>query len=86
MTSIGFVGLGAMGSALAGRLLDAGHSVYGTNRTKSRADGLVERGLIWRNTPREVAREAEVVFSMVTDSRALEEITGGAAGILAACT
>ena len=83
MTSIGFVGLGAMGSALAGRLLDAGHSVYGTNRTKSRADALVERGLIWRDTPREVAGEAEVVFSMVTDSRALEAITGGADGILA---
>jgi 3-hydroxyisobutyrate dehydrogenase-like beta-hydroxyacid dehydrogenase len=83
MTSIGFVGLGAMGSALAGRLLDAGNTVYGTNRTKSRADPLVERGLTWRDTPREVAQEADVVFSMVTDSRALEEITGGPDGILA---
>jgi 3-hydroxyisobutyrate dehydrogenase-like beta-hydroxyacid dehydrogenase len=83
MTSIGFVGLGAMGSALAGRLLDAGHTVYGTNRTKGRADPLLERGLIWRDTPRDVAQEAEVVFSMVTDSRALEAITGGEDGILA---
>ena len=83
MTSIGFVGLGAMGSALAGRLLDAGHTVYGTNRTKDRADPLLERGLIWHDTPREVAQEAEVVFSMVTDSRALEAITGAQDGILA---
>ncbi len=83
MTSIGFVGLGAMGSALAGRLLDAGNTVYGTNRTKSKAAPLLERGLIWRDTPREVAHEAEVVFSMVTDSRALGVITGGPDGILA---
>jgi 3-hydroxyisobutyrate dehydrogenase-like beta-hydroxyacid dehydrogenase len=83
MTSIGWVGLGAMGSALAGRLLDAGNTVYGTNRTKSRAEPLIERGLIWRDTPREVAAEAEVVFSMVTDTRALHAITDGSDGILA---
>ncbi len=83
MTSIGWVGLGAMGSALTGRLIDAGHTVYGTNRTKSRAEPLVERGLIWRDTAREVAEQAEVVFSMVTDTRALEAISDGPDGILA---
>jgi 3-hydroxyisobutyrate dehydrogenase-like beta-hydroxyacid dehydrogenase len=82
MTAIGFVGLGAMGSRLAGRLLD-GNVVYGTNRTAGRADGLIERGMSWRDTPREVASESDVVFSMVTDDAALDAITGGPDGILA---
>ena len=83
MTAVGFVGLGAMGSRIAGRLLGAGNVVYATNRTRGKADRLVEVGLIWRDSPREVAAEAEVVFSMVTDNRALEAITAGPDGILA---
>jgi 3-hydroxyisobutyrate dehydrogenase-like beta-hydroxyacid dehydrogenase len=83
MTAIGFVGLGAMGGRIAGRLLDAGNTVYGTNRTRSSAEPLVERGMIWHDSPREVAEQAEVIFSMVTDSAALEAITRGPEGILA---
>jgi 3-hydroxyisobutyrate dehydrogenase-like beta-hydroxyacid dehydrogenase len=82
MTTIGFIGLGAMGAPLAGRLLD-GHQVYGTNRTKAKATSLVERGMIWRDTPREVAAAADTVFSMVTDDAALAAIAGGPDGILA---
>ncbi|MEA2133954.1 MAG: hypothetical protein QOC68_1863 [Solirubrobacteraceae bacterium] len=81
--TIGFIGLGAMGSRIAGRLLDAGHRVYGTNRTASKAEPLVERGLIWLDTPREVAAAAGIVFSMVTDDAALEAITAGPDGLLA---
>jgi 3-hydroxyisobutyrate dehydrogenase-like beta-hydroxyacid dehydrogenase len=80
---IGFVGLGAMGSRIAARLLESGHQVYGTNRTRAKAETLVERGLVWRDTPREVAEAAEVIFSMVTDDAALEAITSGPNGILA---
>jgi 3-hydroxyisobutyrate dehydrogenase-like beta-hydroxyacid dehydrogenase len=83
MTALGFVGLGAMGGRIAGRLLASGNVVYGTNRTKGKADALVERGLIWRDSPREVAEQADVVFSMVTDDAALDAITGGPHGILA---
>jgi 3-hydroxyisobutyrate dehydrogenase-like beta-hydroxyacid dehydrogenase len=83
MTAIGFVGLGAMGGRIAGRLLASGHVVYGTNRTRSKADTLVERGLIWRDSPREVAEQAEVVFTSVTDTAALEAVTQGPSGILA---
>jgi 3-hydroxyisobutyrate dehydrogenase-like beta-hydroxyacid dehydrogenase len=83
MTAIGFVGLGAMGGRLAGRLLGTGTVVYGTNRTRSRADPLVERGLMWRDSPREVAEQAVVVFSMVSDTVAFEAITDGPGGILA---
>jgi 3-hydroxyisobutyrate dehydrogenase-like beta-hydroxyacid dehydrogenase len=83
MTTVGFVGLGAMGSRVAGRLLDAGHPVYGTNRTQAKAAPLVERGLVWRDTPREVAEAASVVFSMVTDDAGLEAVASGPDGMLA---
>jgi 3-hydroxyisobutyrate dehydrogenase-like beta-hydroxyacid dehydrogenase len=83
MSTIGFVGLGAMGSRVASRLLDAGNDVYGTNRTKSRAQPLIEHGLRWRDTPREVAAVVDVIFSMVTDDEALEAVTSGSDGILA---
>jgi 3-hydroxyisobutyrate dehydrogenase-like beta-hydroxyacid dehydrogenase len=83
MTTIGFVGLGAMGSRIAGRLLDAGNKVYGTDLTRSHAQPLIDRGLVWRDSPREVAGGAEVVFSMVTDDAAVRAITSGLDGILA---
>jgi 3-hydroxyisobutyrate dehydrogenase-like beta-hydroxyacid dehydrogenase len=83
MTTIGFVGLGAMGSRIAGRLLDAGNKVYGTDLTKSHAQPLIDRGLVWRDSPREVAGGADVVFSMVTDDAAVRAITSGLDGILA---
>jgi 3-hydroxyisobutyrate dehydrogenase-like beta-hydroxyacid dehydrogenase len=82
MTTIGFVGLGAMGGRIAGRLLE-GNQLYGTNRTASRASELTRRGMIWRGSPREVAEAAAVVFSMVTDDAALQAITSGPDGILA---
>jgi 3-hydroxyisobutyrate dehydrogenase-like beta-hydroxyacid dehydrogenase len=86
MGTIGFVGLGAMGSQMAGRLLGAGHTVYGTNRTRSRGQALIDRGLQWRGSPREVAEAADVTFSMVTDDSALNAITSGPDGVLAGLT
>jgi 3-hydroxyisobutyrate dehydrogenase-like beta-hydroxyacid dehydrogenase len=83
MRSVGVVGLGAMGSRIAGRLLAEGHEVHGTNRTKSKAQPLIEHGLRWQATPREVAAVADVVLSMVSDDAALEAITAGPDGILA---
>jgi 3-hydroxyisobutyrate dehydrogenase-like beta-hydroxyacid dehydrogenase len=81
-TRIGFVGLGAMGAPLAGRLLYR-NKLFGTNRTKSKAGALIAEGLIWRDTPREVAAAAEVMFSMVADDAALAAVTVGPDGILA---
>jgi 3-hydroxyisobutyrate dehydrogenase-like beta-hydroxyacid dehydrogenase len=86
MSTVGFVGLGTMGGRIAGRLLASGHQVYGTNRTVAKAQPLIDRGLRWRATPREVAAAADVVFSMVSDDAALEEITAGPDGILAGLT
>jgi 3-hydroxyisobutyrate dehydrogenase-like beta-hydroxyacid dehydrogenase len=72
-----------MGSRIANRLLDTGHRVYGTNRTAAKAQPLVERGLVWLASPREVAASADVLLSMVTDDQALEAITAGPHGLLA---
>ena len=83
MSTLGFVGLGAMGASIAGRLLSQGHTVYATNRTRSKAEPLIEAGLLWRDSPREVAHAADVVFSMVTDDAALDALTAGPDGILA---
>ncbi|WP_155370259.1 NAD(P)-dependent oxidoreductase [Catellatospora vulcania] len=83
MGDIGFVGLGAMGGRMADRLLGRGHRVHGTNRTRAKAEPLVGHGLVWHDTPREVAAAAQVVFSMVTDDAALDAVTSGGDGILA---
>jgi 3-hydroxyisobutyrate dehydrogenase-like beta-hydroxyacid dehydrogenase len=71
-----------MGGPLASRLLYR-NQVFGTNRTRSKASALMANGLIWRDTPREVAAAADVVFSMITDDAALAAITAGPDGILA---
>jgi 3-hydroxyisobutyrate dehydrogenase-like beta-hydroxyacid dehydrogenase len=83
MSTVGFIGLGAMGSRMAGRLLASGHTVYGTDRTEAKAAALVQRGLVWCGTPREVAAAAEVTFSSVSDDAAVEAITTGPDGVLA---
>jgi 3-hydroxyisobutyrate dehydrogenase-like beta-hydroxyacid dehydrogenase len=83
MTAIGFVGLGAMGGRIAGRLLAAGHQVHGTNRTRTKAEPLIGSGLVWHDTPRDVAEAATIVFTMVTDDAALGAIVSGPDGLLA---
>lgn len=83
MATLGYVGLGAMGSRVVKRLLDAGHTVIGYNRTKTKAQWLLDAGMRWGNTPREVAQAADVIFTMVTNTAALHEVTGGEHGILA---
>ena len=52
---VGFVGLGAMGAGIAQRLIDAGHPVVGWNRTRAKARALVDAGMGWADTPRELA-------------------------------
>jgi 3-hydroxyisobutyrate dehydrogenase-like beta-hydroxyacid dehydrogenase len=83
MTELGFVGLGVMGGRMVKRLLDAGHRLIGYNRTRSKAEWLIEAGMAWADTPREVAEAAEITLSMVTDTRALRAVMNGPDGILA---
>jgi len=86
MPNLGFVGLGVMGSQIVARLLGKGHSVTGYNRTRSKAQWLIERGMRFADSPRAVCAAADVTFSMVTNSTALDAIMDGADGILAALT
>ena len=81
--TLGFVGLGVMGGRMAKRLLDARHPVIGHNRTRAKAQWLADAGLRLAASPREVAQAADVVFTMVTDTAALEAVTRGPDGILA---
>jgi 3-hydroxyisobutyrate dehydrogenase-like beta-hydroxyacid dehydrogenase len=80
---IGFIGLGTMGVGIVSRLLDAGHTVTGWNRTKSKAGLLIKAGMKWADSPREVAAISEIVFSIVTDSAAVRDVALGPNGIIA---
>ncbi|MCH9011251.1 MAG: NAD(P)-dependent oxidoreductase [Chloroflexi bacterium] len=83
MANLGFVGLGVMGGRMARRLLDAGHTVTGYNRTRSKAQWLLDAGMSWADSPKDVARACDVTFSMVSNTEALLAITGGDNGVLA---
>jgi 3-hydroxyisobutyrate dehydrogenase-like beta-hydroxyacid dehydrogenase len=83
MANLGFVGLGVMGSEMVDRLLSKGHAVTGYNRTRAKADRLIEKGMKWADSPRAVAAAADVVFSRVTNSAALQTIVEGPDGLLA---
>jgi 3-hydroxyisobutyrate dehydrogenase-like beta-hydroxyacid dehydrogenase len=80
---IGFLGLGAMGSGIAARLMGAGHHVVGWNRTRQKAEGLIDAGMEWADTPKELASSVDVLFSMLTNTAAIEGAAGGADGVLA---
>jgi 3-hydroxyisobutyrate dehydrogenase-like beta-hydroxyacid dehydrogenase len=86
MANLGYVGLGDMGGGMVQRLLAAGHQVTGYNRTKSKADPYIELGLQWAASPREVAESADIIFSMVTNTQAVQAVTQGPDGILAGLT
>ncbi len=80
---LGYVGLGAMGGRIVKRLLDAGYTVTGYNRTRAKAQWLLDAGMLWADSPRAVAAASDVVFSMVTDTNALTACADGPDGILA---
>jgi 3-hydroxyisobutyrate dehydrogenase-like beta-hydroxyacid dehydrogenase len=82
VAELGFVGLGVMGGGVAKRLLDAGHSVTVWNRTRDKADWLLEAGARWADSPREVAEASEYVFTMVTNTAAVRAVCDGEDGIL----
>src|SRR4030065_109141 len=83
MANLGFVGLGVMGSRMVRRLLDAGNAVIGYNRTKAKAEWLLEQGMVWGETPRAVVEAADITFSMVTNTQGVKAISGGLSGVLA---
>jgi len=83
MANLGFIGLGVMGGEMVNRLLEKGHAVTGYNRTRGKAERLIQKGMKWADSPRAVAAAADVTFSMVTNSAALQAIAEGPDGVLA---
>jgi len=79
---IGFIGLGAMGEGMVPRLLAAGHTVTGWNRTREKAKPLMEQGMRWADSPHEVASQTEIVFSIVTDAAAVKAVALGPDGVI----
>ena len=83
MANLGYVGLGVMGSEMVKQLLEKGHTVTGYNRTRSKAQWLIDRGMKWADSPRAVVETADATISMVSNSAALADIAEGPNGMLA---
>ena len=83
MANLGFVGLGVMGGQMVNRLLAKGHTITGYNRTRSKAQWLIDKGMQWADSPRAVAAAADITFAMVTNAAAISDITDGPDGIIA---
>jgi 3-hydroxyisobutyrate dehydrogenase-like beta-hydroxyacid dehydrogenase len=78
---VGFIGLGRMGAAMAGSLLQAGHDVTVYNRTPSRAQGLIDQGARLANLVADACR-GDVVITMLSDDGAVESVVFGEGGAL----
>src|SRR3974390_2218724 len=83
MANLGFIGLGVMGSNMVARLLEKGHKVTGYNRTRKKAQWLIDKGMQWADSPRAVAAAADITFAMVTNAAATQAISEGPDGFLA---
>ena len=81
--NVGMVGIGTMGAGIVERLLAAGHAVTGWNRTKAKASAVLDAGMAWADSPADVARASEVVFSIVTDAAAVRSVALGSDGVVA---
>ncbi|MFX3618995.1 MAG: NAD(P)-dependent oxidoreductase [Sporolactobacillus sp.] len=79
---IGFIGLGIMGSRMAGRLQGAGKELVVYNRTQAKADSLVEKGAKRADTPKQVGEQADIVFTMLANPQAVDAVAYGENGLL----
>jgi 3-hydroxyisobutyrate dehydrogenase-like beta-hydroxyacid dehydrogenase len=83
MAKLGFIGLGVMGGNMVARLLEKGHTVTGYNRTRAKAQWLIDKGMKFAESPKAVAAASDVTFTMVTNAAALAAVTDGPDGLLA---
>ena len=83
MAKLGFIGLGVMGGNMVARLMEKGHTVTGYNRTRAKAQWLIDKGMHFAESPKAVAEASDVTFSMVTNAAALAAVTDGPDGLLA---
>lgn len=79
---IGFIGLGTMGSRMAANLQKHGHALTVFNRTRSKAQSLLEAGAAWADSPAALAEQVEIVFTMLAEPNAVEETALGKEGFL----
>src|ERR1700742_1138379 len=80
---IGFAGLGAMGGPMAGHLLDAGHTLYVLTRRRESANAAIAKGAIWAETPKNLAANSELVFTVLPGPPEVEAIMAGDDGLRA---
>jgi 3-hydroxyisobutyrate dehydrogenase len=79
---LGFIGTGVMGKSMALNLMKAGYRVLVYNRTRSKAEDLIKQGALWKDTVADVAKEANVIITMVGYPRDVEEVYLGEKGII----
>ncbi len=79
---IGFIGIGIMGGPMAENLLDAGYEVTVHNRTKVKAEPVLEAGAKWADTPAECARDQDIVITCVSDTPDVEQVLLGENGVI----
>lgn len=82
MSKIGFIGLGDMGQVIVPRLLEAGHTVAGWNRSPGKSENLEKAGMKLASSPAEAAKDADIVLSIVTDGNAVKDVSLGENGII----
>jgi 3-hydroxyisobutyrate dehydrogenase len=84
-TRLGWVGTGVMGQSMCSHLMAKGFACTVYNRTRSKAQSLLDRGAAWANSPKQVAQQSDVVFAIVGFPRDVREVFLGADGALAGC-
>ena len=82
--NVGFIGLGIMGSRMAANLLNAGIKLSVYNRTRSKADELVQRGAVWCNSPADAAKGSSILFTMLATPEAVDSAAFGDRGFIGA--
>jgi 3-hydroxyisobutyrate dehydrogenase-like beta-hydroxyacid dehydrogenase len=81
--TVGLIGLGLMGKPMGRNLLKAGFPLLVWNRTRAKAEDLVQEGARWGQSPQQLAEQVDVLLTIVSDPPALEEVLWGAQGALA---
>ena len=85
-TRIGWIGTGVMGASMCGHLLAAGFSATVFNRTRAKAQRLLDQGARWADSPKAVAEASEAVFTIVGYPADVREVILGPSGVLAGCS
>jgi 3-hydroxyisobutyrate dehydrogenase-like beta-hydroxyacid dehydrogenase len=80
--TVGFIGLGNMGGPMAANVLRAGFPLVLWNRTRERAQGLLDQGATWGSSPREVAEKCDILVTVLTDAQAVRDVLLGEEGVI----